>query len=81
MARVSLAEPDRAGRVRGVEQLRKNAGHAVTVPFTPGRNGRLAGANRCGLLRRARADRGRLPQLSKERYAVSAEELLVDKAN
>ena len=29
--------PDRPGRVRGVEQAAKNAGHDVTVPFVPGR--------------------------------------------
>jgi hypothetical protein len=29
--------PDRPGRLRGVEQAAKNAGHDVVVPFTPGR--------------------------------------------
>ena len=39
----------------------------VEVPFTPGRDGRVAGADRRGVLRRARADRRRVPQLPRRR--------------
>ena len=55
--------PDRAGRLRrrrasGEERRSRGLGslHAGT-------HGRLAGANRCGILRRARTHRRRLPQL------------------
>src|SRR6185436_13792650 len=55
---VSLADLIVLAGCAGVELAAKNAGHEVT-------HGRLAGANRCGVLRRARTDRGRLPQLPK----------------
>ena len=42
------------------------AGHDVAVPFTPGTHGRHAGVDRRGVLRRARAGRGRVPQLPRE---------------
>ena len=64
--KISLADLIVLAGCAGVEQAAKNAGHEVTVPFTPGRHGRLAGADRCGLLRRARAEGGRLPQLPKD---------------
>ena len=64
--KVSLADLIVLAGCAGVEQAAKNAGHEVTVPFTPGQHGCLAGANRYGLLRRARAGRGRLPQLPEE---------------
>ncbi len=55
--------PDRAGRLRrrraGGEECRSR-GHGS---LHAGTHGRLAGADRCGVLRRARTDRGRLPQL------------------
>ena len=55
--------PDRAGRLRrrraGGEECRSR-GHGS---LHAGTHGRLAGADRCGILRRARTDRGRLPQL------------------
>ena len=55
--------PDRSGRLRG-----RRAGGEECRPrgdgsLHAGTHGRLAGADRCGLLRRARTDRGRLPQL------------------
>ena len=60
---VSLADLIVLAGCAGVEQAAKNAGHEVTVPFTAGTHGCVAGANRCGILRRARTHRGRLPQL------------------
>ena len=63
---VSLADLIVLGGSAGVEQAAKDAGHDVEVPFTPGRDGRVAGADRRGVLRRARADRGRVPQLPRQ---------------
>ena len=73
--------PDRAGRLRGGraggEERRARRRGAVHA----GPHGRLAGADRRRLVRRAGAGRRRLPQLPQEpRTRVSAEELLVDKA-
>ena len=74
--------PDRARRRR-----RHRAGGArrpgtpVEVPFTPGPHRRHAGADRRRLLRGAGAGRRRLPQLpASADFGVTAEELLVDKA-
>jgi catalase-peroxidase len=68
------------GGCAGVEQAAKNAGHKVTVPFTPGRTDaslEQTDANSFGVLE-PKADGFRNYQKSK--YAVSAEELLVDQA-
>ena len=79
--KVSLADLIVLGGCAAVEQAAKNAGHDVTVPFTPGRMDASQEQTDVDVLRRARADRGRLPQLpARPRYAVSAEELLVDRA-
>ena len=68
-----------AGSV-GVEQAAKNAGHDVTVPFTPGRadaSQEQTDVDSCSMLE-PQADGFRNYQ--KAKYSVSAEELLVDKA-
>ena len=66
--------------MRGIEQAAKEAGHKVTVPFTPGRMDALqeqTDVNSFAVLE-PKADGFRNYQ--KARYAVPAEELLVDKA-
>ena len=60
---VSLADVIVLGGCAAVEQAARNAGHEVTVPFTPGPHGCLAGADRRRVLRGARTGRGRVPQL------------------
>jgi catalase-peroxidase len=68
------------GGCAGVEQAAKNAGHDVTVPFTPGRTDATqeqTDAEAFAVLEPA-ADGFRNYQ--KAKYAVSAEELLVDRA-
>jgi catalase-peroxidase len=72
--------PDRAGRVRRDRGGGAKAGVDVTVPFTPGRMDAVAGADRRRVVRRARTDGRRLPQLPEDRVHRVAEELLVDKA-
>jgi catalase-peroxidase len=78
--KVSLADLIVLAGCAGVEQAAKNAGHKVTVPFTPGRMD--ASQEQTDVVSFAVlepvADGFRNYQ--KSRYAVSAEELLVDKA-
>ena len=61
--KVSLADLVVLAGCAGVEQAAKKAGHDVTVPFTPGRTDASERADRCGVVRGARTDRGWLPQL------------------
>jgi len=78
--KVSLADLIVLAGCAGVEQAAKNAGHEVTVPFTPGRmdaSHEQTDAASFAVLE-PKADGFRNYQ--KTRYAVSAEELLVDKA-
>jgi catalase-peroxidase len=78
--RVSLADLIVLAGCAGVEQAAKNAGHKVTVPFTPGRmdaSQEQTDAASFAVLE-PKADGFRNYQ--KTRYAVSAGELLVDKA-
>jgi len=78
--KVSLADLIVLGGCAGVEQAVKNAGHNVTVPFTSGRTDasqEQTDAASFAVLKPA-ADGFRNYQ--KTKYAVSAEELLVDRA-
>jgi catalase-peroxidase len=78
--KVSLADLIVLAGCAGVEQAAKNAGHRVTVPFTPGRmdasQEQTDAASFAVLEPKADGFRNYL----KAKYAVSAEELLVDKA-
>ncbi len=78
--KVSLADLIVLGGCAGVEQAAKNAGHEVTVPFTPGRmdaSQEQTDVESFAVLEPA-ADGFR--NYLKTKYAVSAEELLVDRA-
>lgn len=78
--RVSLADLIVLGGCAGVEQAAKNGGYEVTVPFTPGRTDALQGqtdVQSFGVLE-PKADGFRNYQ--KTKYAVRAEEMLVDRA-
>ena len=78
--KVSLADVIVLAGCAGVEKAAKNAGHDVTVPFTPGRmdaSQDQTDVASFGLLEPV-ADGFRNYQ--KTKYAVSAEELLLDKA-
>lgn len=77
--RVSLADLIVLGGCAGVEQAAKNAGHEVTVPFTPGRTDasqEQTDAQSFAVLE-PKADGFR--NYLKGKYSVSAEELLVDR--
>jgi len=76
---VSLADLIVLGGCAGVEEAARNAGHDVTVPFTPGRtdaSDEQTDAVSFAVLE-PKADGFRNYQ--KEKYAVSSEELLVDR--
>jgi catalase-peroxidase len=78
--KVSLADVIVLGGCAGVEQAAKNAGHDVSVPFTPGRTDasqEQTDVDSFAVLEPA-ADGFR--NYLKTKYAVSAEELLVDRA-
>jgi len=78
--RVSLADLIVLGGCAGVEQAAKSAGHEVTVPFSAGRmdaSAEQTDANSFDVLEPV-ADGFR--NYLKTKYSVSAEELLVDKA-
>ncbi len=78
--KVSLADLIVLGGCAGLEQAAKNAGYEVTVPFTPGRTDasqEQTDVESFAVLEPA-ADGFR--NYLKTKYAVSAEELLVDRA-
>nr|HPQ42173.1 catalase-peroxidase [bacterium] len=78
--KVSLADLIVLGGCAAVEQAAKNAGHTVTVPFTPGRTDATpeqTDADAFAVLEPA-ADAFR--NYLKKQYAVPAEELMVDRA-
>jgi catalase-peroxidase len=78
--KVSLADLIVLAGCAGIEQAAKNAGYQVTVPFTPGRmdaSQEQTDAASFAVLE-PKADGFRNYQ--KTRYAVSAEEMLVDRA-
>ena len=78
--KISLADLIVLAGCAGVEQAAKNAGHEVTVPFTPGRmdaSQEQTDVKSFAVLETA-ADGFRNYQ--KAKYAVKAEELLVDRA-
>jgi len=78
--RVSLADLIVLGGCAGVEQAAKNAGHDVTVPFTPGRtDASQEQTDEVAYAVLEPAADGFCNYL-KTKYAVSTEEMLVDRA-
>ena len=79
--KVSLADLIVLGGCAAIEQAAKNAGYKITVPFTPGRmdaTQKQTDAESFAVLEpKADGFRNYLPK----NYAVSAEELLLDRAN
>ena len=78
--KVSLADLIVLAGCAGVEQAAKNAGHKVTVPFTPGRMDALQEQTDTTSFAWIEPIADGFRNYQKIRYAVSAEELLVDKA-
>ncbi len=78
--KVSLADLIVLAGCAGVEQAAKNAGHEVTVPFTPGRMDASQEQTDTASFAVLEPVADGFRNYQKKRYAVSAEELLVDKA-
>ncbi|MBM3130994.1 MAG: catalase/peroxidase HPI [Chloroflexi bacterium] len=78
--KVSLADLIVLAGCAGVEQAAKNAGHKVTVPFTPGRMDASQEQTDVQSFAVLEPIADGFRNFQKARYAVSAEELLIDKA-
>jgi catalase-peroxidase len=77
---VSLADLIVLGGCAGVEQAAKNAGFAVTVPFTPGRTDATQEQTDVAAFAVLEPAADGFRNYLKSRYSVSAEELLIDRA-
>jgi len=78
--KVSLADLIVLGGCAGVEQAAKNAGHDVTVPFTPGRTDASQEQTDVAAAAVLEPAADGFRNYLKTKYTVSAEELLVDRA-
>lgn len=77
---VSLADLIVLGGCAGIEKAAKNAGHAVTVPFTPGRADASQAQTDVESFNALEPSADGFRNYFKSRHSASAEELLVDKA-
>jgi len=77
---VSLADLIVLGGCAAVEQAAKNAGHDVTVPFTPGRTDASQEQTDVASFAVLEPAADGFRNYQKAKYAVKAEELLVDRA-
>ena len=78
--KVSLADLIVLAGCAGVEQAAKNAGHTVTVPFTPGRMDASQGQTDLESFAVLEPIADGFRNYLKGKYSVSAEALLIDKA-
>ncbi|KAB0667394.1 catalase/peroxidase HPI [Oryzomonas japonica] len=78
--RVSLADVIVLGGCAGIEQAARNAGHEVTVPFTPGRTDAAQEQTDVAAFAVLEPIADGFRNYLKTAYTVSAEELLVDRA-
>ena len=78
--KVSLADLIVLGGCAGVEQAAKNAGHAVTVPFTPGRTDASQEQTDAASFSVLEPVADGFRNYLKAKYSVTAEELLLDRA-
>jgi catalase-peroxidase len=78
--KVSLADLIVLGGCAGIEQAARNAGHAVTVPFTPGRTDASQAQTDLESFAVLEPVVDGFRNYQKEQYSVPSEELLVDRA-
>jgi len=78
--KVSLADLIVLGGCAGVEQAAKNAGHTVTVPFSPGRMDAAQEQTDAASFSVLEPKADGFRNYQKAPYAVTAEEMLVDKS-
>jgi catalase-peroxidase len=79
--KVSLADLIVLGGVAGVEQAAKNAGHAVTVPFTPGRTDATPEQTDVASFAVLEPLADGFRNFQKAKYSVPSEVLFLDKAH
>jgi catalase-peroxidase len=77
---VSLADLIVLGGCAGIEQAARNAGHEVTVPFTPGRTDASLEETDVASFAMLEPQADGFRNYLKARYTTTAEEMLVDKA-
>jgi len=78
--KVSLADIIVLGGAAGVEQAAKNAGHDITVPFTPGRMDATADQTDAESFEPLEPEADAFRNFQKADYAVPAEKMMVDRA-
>ena len=78
--KISLADLIVLAGCAGVEQAAKNAGHMLTVPFTPGRMDASQEQTDVGSFALLEPVADGFRNYQKKKFAVSAEELLLDRA-
>jgi catalase-peroxidase len=78
--KVSLADLIVLGGCAGVEQAAKNAGHDVTVPFTAGRTDASREQTDVESFAALEPEADGFRNYLKTKYTISAEEMLIDKA-
>jgi catalase-peroxidase len=78
--KVSLADMIVLGGCAGVEQAARNAGHEVNVPFAPGRTDALQEQTDVDSFSVLEPSADGFRNYQKKKYAVSAEEMLVDRS-
>ena len=78
--KVSIADLIVLGGCAGIEQAAKNAGHKVTVPFSPGRTDASQDQTDADSFAVLEPVADGFRNYQKAKYAVSAEELLIDRA-
>ena len=78
--KVSLADLVVLGGCAGVEKAAKNAGHRLTVPFTPGRIDASQEQTDVGSFAVLEPVADGFRNYLKTKYSISAEELLIDRA-
>jgi catalase-peroxidase len=78
---ISLADLIVLGGCAGVEKAAKDAGHDVTVPFTPGRGDTTQELTEIDSFRYLEPDADGFRNYKKSHHTTSAEEMLVDKSN
>lgn len=78
--KVSLADLIVLGGCAGIEKAAKNAGHNITVPFTPGRTDASQDQTDVDSFAVLEPIADGFRNYMKKKYTISAEELLIDKA-
>ena len=77
---VSMADLIVLGGAAGIEKAAKNAGHDLIVPFTPGRTDASQAQTDVTSFAVLEPEADGFRNYSKKRYTISAEEMLVDRA-